>query len=182
GQARQLEPKRLLHGGLGRLRAVLVGIGRRRLLAVLEPADFYPARFFLALADDDNVHFLADGRIGNDARQVVHLLYVVTVELDDHVTGLDACCLRRPFVVDAGHERAVRRLDVEAFGDVVGYLLDAHAEPAAAGLAVLSELFDHRHGRIRGDRETDADRAAGRRNDRGVHAHDFAAEIEQRTA
>src|ERR1700741_2462266 len=33
-----------------------------------------------------------------------------------HLTDQD---FRRPLVVDAGHERAVGRLDVEAFGDVV---------------------------------------------------------------
>ena len=155
---------------LGRLRAVLVGIGGGGLFAVLEPADLDLVGFFLALADDDDVDLLADRRIGDDARQVVHFLDVVAVELDDHVARLDAGGLRRPLVVDAGDQRAVRRLDVEAFGDVVGDLLDAHAEPAAARLAELAELVDDRQRRVRGHREADADRAAGRRNDRGVDA------------
>ena len=103
-----------------------------RLLAVLEPAELHPLRLFLALADDDHVDFLADRRVGDDARQVAQLLDVLAVELDDDVAGLDAGGLRRALVVDAGDQRAARRLDVEAFGDVVGDLLDAHAEPAAA--------------------------------------------------
>ncbi len=105
------------------------------LLAVLEPADLDLVGLFLALADDDDVDFLADRRIGDDARQVVHFLDVVAVELDDHVARLDAGGLGRTLVVDAGDERAVRRLDAQALGDVVGDLLDAHAEPAAPRLA-----------------------------------------------
>ena len=137
---------------------------------------------FLALADDDHVDFLADRRVGYDARQIVHLLDVVTVEFDDHVTRFDAAGLRRTFVVDSGDESAMRRLDAKAFGDVVGDLLDAHAEPAAARLAVLAELVDDGNGARRRHRETDTDRAARGRNDRGVDADDFAVEVEQRTA
>ncbi len=37
-----------------------------------------------------------------------------------------------------------RRLEAEALGDLVGDLLDAHAEPAAPGLAELAQLVDHR--------------------------------------
>src|SRR3984885_2479216 len=182
GQARQLETERLLYRGLRRLRVVLVGRVGCRLLTVLEPADFHPAGFFLALADDDDFDFLADRRVSDDARQVVHFLHVMTVELDHDVAGLDAARFGRPPVVDPGNQRAMRRLDVEAFGDVVGDLLDPHAEPAAAGLAVLAQLVEHRHRRVRRHRKADAYRAAGRRNDRGVHADDFAVEIEQRTA
>ena len=74
------------------------------------------------------------------------------------------------------------RLDVEAFGDLVGDLLDAHAEPAAAQFAELAELIDDADDRLRGHREADADRAAGRRDDRGVDADHFAVDVEQRTA
>ena len=80
---------------------------------------------FLALADDDDLDVLADRRVGDDARQVAHLLDVLAVELDDDVAGLDAGGLRRALVVDAGDQRAARRLDVEALGDLVGDLLDA---------------------------------------------------------
>ncbi len=67
-------------------------------------------------------------------------------------------------------------------GDVVGDLLDAHAEPAAPDLAVLAQLIDHVDGGVGRHREADADRAAGRRDDRGIDADDLAVEIEQRTA
>ena len=73
-------------------------------------------------------------------------------------------------------------LDVQALGDVVGDLLDAHAEPAAPHLAVLAQLIDDGDRAVGGHREADADRAAGRRDDRGVDADHFAVEVEQRSA
>ena len=70
----------------------------------------------------------------------------------------------------------------EALGDVVGDLLDAHAEPAAPRLAELAELIDDGDRGVRRHRKADADRAAGRRDDRGVDADDVAVEVEQRAA
>ena len=116
----------------------MLGVGRRDLLAVLEPAerDFVVSSLPLRMTTTSTV--LADRRVGDDARQVAHLLDVLAVERDDHVAGLDAGGLGRALVVDAGDQRAARRLDAEAFGDIVGDLLDAHAEPAAPGLAELA--------------------------------------------
>ena len=94
-------------------------------------------RLFLALADDDHRDFLADRRVGNDARQVAHLADVLAVEADDDVAGHDAGGPRRAALVDAGDQRAARRLDAKALGDLVGHRLDAHAEPAAPGFAEL---------------------------------------------
>src|SRR5215468_3635757 len=48
---------------------------------------------------------------------------------------------------------APRGLDVEAFGDLLGDLLDPHAEPAAAQFAELPELVDHAGDRLRRHRE-----------------------------
>ena len=135
-----------------------------------------------ALADDDDVDLLADGGVGHHARQILRLLDVLAVELDHDVAGLDAGRLRRALVLDAGDQRAARGLDVEAFGDLVGDLLDADAEPAAAKLAELPQLIDHAGHRLRGHRKADADRAAGRRDDQRVDADHFAVEIEQRPA
>ncbi len=74
------------------------------------------------------------------------------------------------------------RLEVQALGDLVGHLLDAHAEPAATGFAELAQLIDDRDRGLGRHREADADRAARRRDDRGVDADDIALEIEQRAA
>ena len=47
---------------------------------------------------------------------------------------------------------------------------------------MLLQLTDHFLDKGRGDREGDADTAAGRREDRGVHANDLAVQIEGRAA
>src|SRR5262249_1899681 len=155
----EIEAERLLHRRLvvrRRGRRVLLG-QRRLLLAVLETAERHRLLLFLAAADDDDFNRLANRRVGDDTRQVAHILDVLAVELHHHVAGQDAGGFRRPLFIDAGDERAARRLDAEALGDVVGDLLDAHAEPAAASLAELPQLIDHRGDGLRRYREADAD-------------------------
>jgi hypothetical protein len=89
---------------------------------------------------------------------------------------------RRTSGRDGGNERARVFFHAQRLGDVVGHGLDLDAEPAAARLAELLQLIDdHRH-RVGGHREADADRAAGRRDDRRVHADDLAVHVEQRAA
>ena len=90
--------------------------------------------------------------------------------------------LAGPFSSTPATSAPCGRLDVEAVGDVVGHLLDAHAEPAAAGLAELAKLIDDGDRGLGRHREADADRAARRRDDRRVDADHLALEIEQRAA
>src|SRR4051812_46090417 len=181
-QDREIEAERLLsHRLFGGLFLGLGG-GLLNLLGVLEAAEPDLPGFLFALADDDDLDVLADSGIGDDAREILWILDVLAVELDDDIAGLDACRLCRSLVIDAGDQRAARGLDVEAFGDLVGDLLDADAEPAAAELAELPELIDHGGDRLGRHGETKTDRAAGRRDDQRVDAHDLALEIEQRAA
>src|SRR6202171_3132190 len=180
-QRGEIEAERLLRHRLLRF-GLRLGRGLHRLVAVLEAAERDLAGLLLALADDDNLDFPADRGVGDDARQILWLLDVLAVELDHDVAGLDAGGLGRALVLDAGDQGAARGLDVEAFGDLVGALLDADAEPAAAQLAELPELIDHAGHRLGGHREADADRAAGGRDDQGVDADHFAIEVEQRSA
>src|SRR5712675_1650733 len=177
----EIEAERLLRD---RFLRGLGGLGRRlhRLVAVLEAAERDFPDFLRALADDDDVDLLADGGIGDDARQILRLLDVLAVELDDDVAGLDAGGLCRTLVLDAGDQGAARRLDIEAFGNLVGDLLDADAKPAAPKLAELPQRIDHAGDGLGGHRKADADRAARRRDDQRVDANHLAVEIEQRTA
>src|SRR2546423_2297404 len=55
------------------------------------------------------------------------------------VAGLDAGRLCRTLVVDAGDQCAPCRLDVEAFGDLVGDLLDADEIAASLNIKPRSE-------------------------------------------
>src|SRR5260221_3594642 len=148
------------------------------LLAVLETAELADAALFLAFANDGDIDILADRRIGDDTRQVLHLLDVLAVELDDDVAGFDSRGLRRPLFVDAGNKCAARRLDIEAVGDVVSHLLDAHTEPAAPRLAVLAELIDNGHPGLGRHREPESDGTAGVSDDRRVDTHQLAFEVE----
>jgi hypothetical protein len=76
----------------------------------------------------------------------------------------------------------LRLLEAQHIGDLGGYRLNLHAEPAAAHGAFVSELRDHRAYRCGRDRESYADRAAGRREDHHVDADHLAVEVERRTA
>ena len=81
-----------------------------------------------------------------------------------------------------GDQRALRLLQAEAVGDVRRHRLDLHADPAARHRALVLELGDDRLHGVGRDREGDADRAAGRREDRGVDADHIAFDVEGRAA
>jgi hypothetical protein len=135
----------------------------------------------LAAAHDDDRHSLADGGLGDDPRQFARVAHLAAVEADDHVAGLHAGRAGGPVRLDASDQRAAPAAEVEALGNLVGDLLDAHAEPAAPRLAELAQLRDDRPGGIGGNGEGDADIAAGLREDRRVDADDVAGHVEQRT-
>src|SRR4051812_47773139 len=182
-QRREIEAERLLrHRLLGRRLVLGLGGCFLGLVVILEAADLDLAGFFLALADDDDLDLLVDRGVGDDAGKILRVLDVLAVEADHDVAGLDAGGFCRTLVVDAGDQRAARRLDVEALGDLFGDLLDSHAKPAAAQFAELLQLLDDGGNRLRGHGKAEADRAAGRRDDQRVDADDLAFEVEQRAA
>src|SRR6266852_3055241 len=154
----EIEAERLLRHRL--LGGLLFRLGGRlhRLVVILKTAERDFAGFLRALADDDDVDLFAHSGVGDDARQILRLLDVLAVELDHDIARLDPRRFRRALVLDARDQGAARRLDIEAFGDFVGDLLDANAEPAAAKLAELPELIDHAGNRLRRHRKADADR------------------------
>ena len=115
-------------------------------------------------------------------RQFARVLDRLAVDRGDHVAGLDAGLGGRTCRLRLIDQRALGLLQAEAVGDVGGDRLDLHAEPGAVDVAVLLELrHDHLRG-LRRDVEADADRAAGRREDRGVDADHVAVDVEGRTA
>ena len=118
--------------------------------------------------------FLPISRVGHDARQVLHLVDRLAVELDDHVARLDARLLGGPGLVTSATSapRALPRAMLSAISSVTDWMLDA--KPAAPGLAKLDQLIDNALGRVGRHRKADADRAARRRIDRRVDAHHVA--------
>ena len=109
--------------------------------------------FLLTLSDHDHVNVLADQGLGHDARQITHFRNGLAVELDDHVTGLDAGGFRRTAFGHVGNQGTFRIGQVERLGQFIGDGLDPDTKPAATGLAEFAQLLDHRHGGRRRDRE-----------------------------
>ena len=114
--------------------------------AVFKPTELDGLGLLLALTNHHDRDILADRRIGDNPRQVPHFFDLVAVEVDDHVSGLDASRLGRSLVVDPGDQGSVGLLHAEGFGDFVGHLLDPHSEPTATRLAELAQLVDDRGG------------------------------------
>src|SRR5205823_6136467 len=90
--------------------------------------------------------------------------------------GLSARAVGR----DQRDHRAMLAVETEARRDRRRHLLDLHAKPAAADLALRLELRHHRLSNARRHREADADAAAVRRIDRGVDADDLTVQVEGR--
>src|SRR5690606_37051902 len=67
-------------------------------------------------------------------------------------------------------------------GNVLGDVLHMHAQRAALDLAVLQQLRGDGADHVSGNGETDADVAAGARQDGGVHANEPAAQVDERAA
>ena len=76
----------------------------------------------------------------------------------------------------------MRLLEAEHIGNLLRHRLNLHAEPAAADGPLVFELRDHRAHRCRRDRERNADRAAGRREDHHIDPDHLAVEVEGRAA
>jgi hypothetical protein len=91
------------------------------------------------LADHHDIDGLADRAFGDHARQIAHVVDRLAVEADDDVANLDRAVIDRAATDDAGDQRAHALVHAEALGDLVGDRLNAHAEPAAAGLAELAQ-------------------------------------------
>jgi hypothetical protein len=68
------------------------------------------------------------------------------------------------------------------FGDIGRHVLNAHAQPAAPGFAKLLQLIDDLRHHVRRHRKADADRAAVRRQDGGIHPDHLPVHVEQRPA
>ena len=124
----------------------------------------------LAFAQQLDGDALADRRGGHGARQAAHIVDRLAVEFEDYVARLDAGGGGGAVGRHLGDQSAFRLLQSQAGRDLLGDVLHVHAEPAAAGLAILLELVEHLHRGVGGHGEADADRAPGRRDDGGVHA------------
>src|SRR5205823_5288995 len=162
--------------------ARLLGLGTRPGLAgVRQFAQGEAELLLLAFAPDAELDRSAGRHRADLFRKLARVLHGLPVDRGDHVARLDPGLGGWAIGLRLGHEGAFRIFQPEAVGDIGRDLLDLHADPAARHLPALLELGDHGLDRVGGNREPDPDRAAGRREDRGVHADDVAVHVEARS-
>src|SRR5262249_29236007 len=85
---------------------------------------------------------------------------------------------RRAVLGHLGDHGALSLGHADRLSDVVAHILDHDAKPAAIDTAMLLQLPDYLLDKWRWHRESNADTAAGGRQDRGIHADDLAIKIE----
>src|SRR6478735_2307634 len=152
-----------------------LGLDRVRQLAEREIDDLV-----LTLVQHVELHGVARRKPADGASEFAGILDRFTVDRSDDVAGFDAGLGRGAIGLRFGYQRAFRLLQAEAVGDVSRHRLDLDTDPAAADRALVLELGNHVLHRGSGNRERDADAAAGRRIDRGVDTHNLARGIERR--
>src|SRR5690606_3502216 len=182
GQRAQRETDRAF-GGIARERAPAalaprprLGQLRRRRLAELHAQVTRPA-----VAPHGHLDGLGRIGVGDRPRQRPRRIDRLAVEARDDVAGLDAGTPSGT-IQDVTHDRALCVGQTERLGKIVVHVMDRDAEPAAPHDAGLAQIRDDAPRLIRGYREPDADAAAGRRVDRGAHADDLAARVEDGAA
>src|SRR5205085_9459099 len=104
------------------------------------------------------------------------------VDRGDDIARLQAGLRRRTAALHVVNQRAFGVAHPKALGDGLVDRLDLHADPAALDIALVLETGHHGLHRVGRDAEADADRAAGRRIDRGVDRNHLAVGVERRAA
>ena len=176
GSDRQAEPR---HVGAGRIG---LGLSDPGLALVRQFAERERDGLVLALAPDRELHRSARRKRADLLGEIAGILHGIAVDRGDHVAGEDPGLGGRTVRLRLGDQRALRRLEAEVLGDLGRDRLNLHADPTAGDAALVLELGDDRLHRLGRDREGDADRPAGRREDRGVDADHVAVDVEGRAA
>ena len=138
---------------------------------------------WLALADQCELHALADAQHADAVAQLAGALHVLAVDRGDDVARQDARRLGGGALDHLRDEHALHVVaEPEALAEVGSEAEDRDAERAAAHLAELDQLLHHVLDHVRGNGEANAHVAAGLRQDRGVDADQLAAQVDQRAA
>ena len=121
-------------------RLVSRGIGGNHALGVFTPTERYLQCLRLALSEDNNPHGLSDIGVADDPHQFTGVGDLLPVEIDNHVSGLNASFARRTFR-NIGNQCALCLFQSKRFGNVLGHVLNSHTKPAASGFTKLPELI-----------------------------------------
>ena len=116
------------------------------------------------------------------ARQLARIADSRAIERGNDVATRDAGVGRRAVRLRLRDERAGGLLQAEAVGDLGRDRLDLDADPPAGDGTLVAQLGDDALHRLGGDSESNTDRAAGGREDRGVDADDITVDIKGRAA
>ncbi len=119
---------------------------------------------------------------GHATREIARILHRFSVDRDHDIALLQACFRGGAASHNFGDDRPLHFLRTKACGHLRRDRLDLHAKPAAADMAMGLQLGHHIVNRGSRNREPDADAAAGRRIDHGIHADDLPAQVKCRPA
>src|SRR6185312_4487427 len=135
---------------------------------------------FLTLVQHAELNRGAGRHRADPASKVARVVHRRAVDRDNDVTALDAGLGRRAVGLRLGDERAGRLLQAHALGDLRGHRLNLHADPPAGDAALVAQLRDDVLHSVGRNVESDADRAARRREDRRVDTDHVAVDVEGR--
>jgi hypothetical protein len=130
---------------------------------------------------EDNVPDLGRHRT-DGAGEVAGIFHLRAIDRSDYIACFNPSLRGGTTALRLIDHRACGFLQAEAVGDIGGHWLDLHAEPAARDMAFLLELGHYHLRGVRWNVEANADRAARRRKDRGVHADHIAVDVKGRSA
>src|SRR3569832_385879 len=133
---------------------------------------------------------LLGGEIGHDRAQTIVAGLVLlggtglfdAVELEHHVTYLDAGLLRRTVGQYLRDQGAARPIHPERLGEFARHVLYQDTEPATTHLALGLDLIHHVHREVDGYRERQPHESAGAAVDLRIDAHHLAVHVEQGAA
>ena len=116
----------------------------------------------------------------NKARQVHRFFNHTTIELDDHVTGLDTGLVCRCAGLYGLDQRARALAQAQGLGDFFGHLVNRHPDTSARDTALAAQLIAGPDRLVYRNGERDAHESARTRHDLAVDTHHLAAHINQR--
>src|SRR5262245_43037424 len=157
---------------------LLLGRSRLRLTLLRHLAERHGYRLLLTLAHQRELGSRFRRHRPDHADEPMRVLHGLTVNTGDDVAGENARLGGRTVGLYFSDKRAFRLLQAEGVSHLFSNRLNLHANPSTGDDAFVAELGDNIFHRVGRNGESDADRSARRREDRGVHADYVAVHIE----
>ena len=140
-----------------------------------------PQCLCFTVAENQNPDFGANRRIGHLLHKAARIIDLDPVKAEDDITGFHTRFTRRTFW-NVGHQSAACLFQSKAVGQIIGDVLNSHAQPAAPRFAKFLQLLDHVLSHPARHCKSDADGPTIGTKNRCVYSDDFAFHVEKRTA